>query len=150
MKYFWLFITSMLLCNPLYAEIFSIDKVVKNSCKEIVSRGNQYGEEFGSKSRGLSLRTTAANVILSLQELHDIEYGKINFRNNRSIYTICRYSLEEINKIEKKLLDAGTMRSDIEKYIDNEIQFIRFLNAEVKRVNKNHGLIVFIALYEPK
>ena len=149
MKYYWIIITSLLLCPPSYAEIFSIDKVVKSSCEEIASRGNQYGE-FGSKSRGLSLGTTAANVILSLQELLKIEYGKINYSNNRSIYTICKYALEEINKSRKKLLDSGVMRSDAEKYIDEEIQFIRLLNSEIKRVHENNGLIVFVALDEPK
>ena len=150
MKYFFLFfISSMLLYQPSYATIFSIDKTVKNSCKEIVSRGGQYGE-WGSKSRGLSLGTTAANVILALQELYDIEYGKLNYSNDRSIYTICKYALDEVDKIEKKLLDSGIMRSDIEKYIDKKVQFVRLLNDEIKRVNQNRGLIVFMALDEPK
>ena len=139
----------LLLISNAQAEIFSINKVVMGECNEIVSQGNQYGE-FGSRSRGLSLGTTAASVMLALQELHVIDLGKIDYSKNRSIYTICKHALAEINRLENSLLASGKMRQDVAKHIDNEISFIRLIDEEIKRVVQNHGLVVFVSLDEPK
>ena len=141
--------TFLLLISNAQAEVFSINKIVMGECKEIVGRDGQYGE-FGSKSRGLSLGTTAASVMLALQELHLIDFRKYDYSKNRSIYTICKHALGEINRLESSLLAAGKLRSDIAKYIDNEISFIRLIDEEIKRVVQNHGLIVFVALDEPQ
>ena len=150
MKYLLLFIILTVPTFQAHAYIFSVNEAAKDSCEEIASRGDQYGRVHGQKSRGLSFGTTAANIILSLQQLNDINYKESNPDNDRSIYTICKYALDEINKIELRLLDSGHMRSDTEKYIKRNIKFVRLLKAEVDRVNDNGGLIVFVSFSEPE